>query len=118
MCNTTTKNITVVIVLTALLSTTAWSAAHSPGRSKAAKPAKVPPANMAQAQALFSQSCAPCHGADASGGEGPNLKHKGLPATIIAETIHNGIKGQMPAFGNSMTKPQEDGLVKYIRSLQ
>lgn len=118
MCNMTTKNLTVVIVLTALLSSAAWSAAHSPGRNKVAKTAKVPPANMAQAQALFSQSCAPCHGADASGGEGPNLKHKGLPAAVITETIHNGVKGQMPAFGSSMTKLQEDGLVKYIRSLQ
>ena len=43
---------------------------------------------------LYAGNCALCHGADARGGIGPNIRCK----TSIASPVRNG-KGSMPAFG-------------------
>jgi mono/diheme cytochrome c family protein len=68
-----------------------------------------PPPNAAAAalgQKLFSSNCSFCHGANATGGEGPNLIRSSLvlhdeKGELIGPVVQNGRpeKG-MPAFGN------------------
>ena len=53
--------------------------------------------------AIYGQRCGACHGADARGGEAPNLTRSALVATGAAKdlfnTVRNGIRGtEMPPF--------------------
>ena len=70
---------------------------------------------------LFAEHCAACHGADATGGIGPNLTAKtfkfGRSAADITTTIKGGRPGGMPAFGNQLSGEQISSLVAFIRSL-
>lgn len=75
-------------------------------------------ADISRGRALFIQSCAPCHGLNAEGSEGPALKGLTLSATIIAKTVHDGVKDQMPAFGAQLTPSQIRQVSAYVGSLQ
>lgn len=78
------------------------------------------------AAALYKSKCAMCHGSDGSGNTtiGKAIKVVDLRSpevqkqsnTKLAEIISSG-KQKMPAFGNSLTKAQIDGLVAFIRDL-
>lgn len=76
------------------------------------------PADISRGKALFIQSCAPCHGLKAEGSEGPALKGLTLSATLIAKTVHDGVKDQMPAFGAQLTPSQIGQVSAYVGSLQ
>jgi cytochrome c-type biogenesis protein CcmH len=69
---------------------------------------------------LFAQNCAGCHGAQAQGLVGPNLKssQKARDATFVKHQLEDGSKdGRMPAF--KQLKPAElEQLVKYVNSLK
>src|SRR5690625_2770437 len=54
--------------------------------------------DVAAAEDAYQQSCASCHGADLSGGAGPDLQNVGssYSAEEIADIIENGT-GSMPA---------------------
>ncbi|MBR7797684.1 MAG: cytochrome c551 [Bacillota bacterium] len=54
--------------------------------------------DTAAAEDVFKSNCASCHGADLSGGNGPDLTQVGskLSSDEIADIIKNG-KGSMPA---------------------
>jgi len=71
-------------------------------------------------ETLFRMHCAPCHGADGSGGRGPNLavlrlSHAPDDAALSA-VIVLGIPGtQMP--GTRMTADENRQLVAFVRSL-
>ena len=43
-------------------------------------------------------SCAHCHGADATGDEGPDLHGVQVSDRYIARVVSHGIKGEMPSF--------------------
>lgn len=64
------------------------------------------PAASARGQKLFSANCAFCHGATATGGEGPNLVRSSLvlhdeKGELIGPVIQNGRPDKgMPAFSN------------------
>ena len=45
---------------------------------------------------IFASTCAGCHGADASGGIGPDLRESGLAADDVAAVVATG-RGTMPA---------------------
>src|SRR5690625_3321859 len=53
--------------------------------------------DVADAEAIYKQSCASCHGDDLSGGAGPSLETVGadMSADEILDVIENG-KGSMP----------------------
>ena|SRR5690625_1465286 len=53
--------------------------------------------DVADAEAIYKQSCASCHGADLAGGAGPGLETVGadMSADDILDVIENG-KGSMP----------------------
>ncbi|GGB29149.1 c-type cytochrome [Virgibacillus dakarensis] len=64
-------------------------------------------------EAIFENTCASCHGADLSGGMGPNLQKVGgkLSKDEIKNTILNG-KGQMPA--GLVPDDQAEALAKWL----
>jgi cytochrome c oxidase cbb3-type subunit 3 len=69
----------------------------------------------------FADRCAPCHGADAKGGIGPDLTRKtykfGKTEPAIKTSITEGRAGGMPAFKNDLSHEKVEGLVKFILSL-
>ncbi|MFC4557513.1 cytochrome c551 [Virgibacillus kekensis] len=64
--------------------------------------------DTAAAEEIYQNNCASCHGADLSGGAGPDLTAVGseYSADEIADIIKNGTNGGMPAFDGQL--PEED----------
>ena len=67
---------------------------------------------------LFLNNCAHCHGADATGDEGPDLHGVTKSDAKIAGYIKNGIKGEMPKFGQKLSDADVKALIAFIRSLK
>lgn len=96
----------------------------SPGRPSSDS-AAVPPDQVLDFPALYSQNCAACHGANGKGGAAIALGDPIFLAIAddgaIRETITNGVSGTpMPAFaestGGMLTNQQIDSIVRGIRS--
>jgi mono/diheme cytochrome c family protein len=68
-------------------------------------------------RALFLNSCAHCHGADARGDEGPDLHDLQVSDRYIANTIRRGIKGEMPSFARKHDDADISALLANERSL-
>lgn len=75
---------------------------------------------------LYKTNCVSCHAADGRGSAvGKSLHAADFHSPQVqqqsdaqlADVITHG-RGNMPAFGNSLTKAQIDALVKYIRSFK
>ena len=83
---------------------------------------KQPPAKLGEpakrGHVLFAKNCSPCHGANAQGGEGPNLHGLKLTDQKITKTIKDGIKSEMPSFGSRFKDAELRDLVAYLRSLK
>ena len=67
---------------------------------------------------LFDHSCAPCHGDDARGDEGPNLYDLVKSDARIATIIKNGVKGEMPSFAKKFSDADVQSLIAYLRTLK
>ena len=67
---------------------------------------------------LFITNCAPCHGAQAEGDDGPNLHKLGLTDDDITSTVTSGVKGQMPSFAKKLKDKDLKAVVAYVHSLQ
>ena len=67
---------------------------------------------------LFLMNCAHCHGDDARGtDEAPDLTKFHKSEARIASVVKNGIKGEMPRFGQKLTDAELKMLIRFIRSL-
>jgi mono/diheme cytochrome c family protein len=67
---------------------------------------------------LFLMNCAHCHGDDARGtDEAPDLTTFHKSEARIASVVKNGIKGEMPRFGQKLTDADVKMLIRFIRSL-
>jgi mono/diheme cytochrome c family protein len=75
------------------------------------------PALVAQGRKLFLGSCAHCHGADATGDEGPDLHGVEVSDRYIAHIIMHGIKGEMPSFAKKLDAADITRLTAYVRSV-
>ena len=76
------------------------------------------PSAAARGHDLFLMNCAHCHGDDARGtDEGPDLTKFNKSETRIASVVKNGIKGEMPRFGQKLTDADVQMLIRFIRSL-
>ena len=75
------------------------------------------PALVAQGRKLFLDSCAHCHGADATGDEGPDLHNVEVSDRYISNIIIHGIKGEMPSFRKKLGNDEIVRLTAYVRSL-
>jgi mono/diheme cytochrome c family protein len=82
------------------------------------QPAPTSPALVAHGRALFLTSCAHCHGADATGEEGPDLHGLAASDRYVSNTILRGIKGEMPSFRKKLGSAGIAGLTAYLRSLE
>jgi mono/diheme cytochrome c family protein len=80
-------------------------------------PTPSSPAMISQGRALFLSSCAHCHGADATGDEGPDLHDVSVSDRYISNIITNGIKHEMPSFKKKLGHDEIMRLTAYIRSL-
>jgi len=63
-------------------------------------------------------NCAHCHGDDARGDVGPNLRNLRRSDAPIQEVITPGIKGEMPSFAKKLSDPDVRQLIAYLRTLQ
>jgi len=93
--------------------------AASPAASQGTQPAKTAPADAEQGKRLFEQNCSECHGADAGGGEAPDLQ--GDPARLGDAAVQNitrrGIPGTaMPMFSD-LSENDAANIVAFLRTL-
>jgi mono/diheme cytochrome c family protein len=79
--------------------------------------APTSPALVEQGHKLFLSSCAHCHGADATGDEGPDLHGVEVSDRYIANIITRGIKGEMPSFRKKLGSDEIARLTAFVRSL-
>ncbi len=93
-----------------LVMTTTTSFAAEPSAS---------PAPAANTERLYRLKCAPCHGADGSGGTGVSFKgklaHRTAPA--IADVIRNGIPGTNMAGNPKLSDESVHQLAMYVQYL-
>jgi mono/diheme cytochrome c family protein len=76
------------------------------------------PALVKRGRALFLDSCAHCHGADARGDEGPDLHGVQVSDRYIARIITHGIPHEMPSFAKKHHAEDITALTAYVRSLE
>jgi len=75
-------------------------------------------AEAKQGHGLFDHSCAPCHGDDARGDEGPSLYNLARSDARIATIIKSGVKGEMPSFAKKFNDADIRSLIAYLRTLK
>lgn len=75
------------------------------------------PELVTRGRALFLDSCAHCHGADARGDEGPDLHAVQVSDRYIANIITHGIPHEMPSFAKKHGAEDISALTAYVRSL-
>jgi mono/diheme cytochrome c family protein len=63
-------------------------------------------------------NCAHCHADDASGDEGPDLHGLHKTDERLRLLIRNGIKGEMPRFGEKLGAGDVDALIAFLNSLR
>ena len=80
-------------------------------------PTPSSPALISEGRSLFLTSCAHCHGADATGDEGPDLHNVQVSDRYISHIIIHGIKGEMPSFKKKLGSDDISRLTAYVRSL-
>jgi mono/diheme cytochrome c family protein len=76
------------------------------------------PGLVVQGRKLFLDSCAHCHGADATGDEGPDLHDLQVSDRYIAHMIVFGEPHEMPSFAKKHGPADITALTAYIRSLE
>lgn len=87
-------------------------------------PALVPAASSAlgevvkKGSALFNHNCAPCHGDDARGDEGPSLYDLAKSDARITTILKSGIKGEMPAFAKKFADADIQAIIAFLRTLK
>jgi alcohol dehydrogenase (cytochrome c) len=122
---------TVALFSGILLTAAAALVAQAPARpAQSARTARPPAATNAGAfpagpeadgSVLFRQHCAACHGADATGGSGPNLTTSNIVAAdvngnLIGQVVRNGRPGtMMPAF-TSLSDTQIQDLAAFLHA--
>jgi cytochrome c oxidase cbb3-type subunit 3 len=81
-------------------------------------------ADLAAGQSIFTQNCAPCHGADGKGNAelgAPNLRTQvwlyGASKAAIMERIQNGGGGVMPAWASRLDPTTIKALAVYVHAL-
>ena len=104
------------------LSTGAFRVSQATGQeAQPAPPAASPatPPDPEQGKLLFAQSCSACHGADAGGGDGPNLHGVaavlGVPA--VQSIVRRGIEGTAMPGSTTLSEKETANIAAYIGKL-
>ena len=79
---------------------------------------KAPEALAVTGRKLFVNNCAACHGTNAQGDDGPNLRGLKMSDATIQSIIVTGFKGQMPSFKLKLKAPDIKALISYLRTLK
>jgi mono/diheme cytochrome c family protein len=87
------------------------------GDENASSSQKFDPVLAANGRHLFLMNCAHCHADDGSGDEGPDLHGLRKTDARVAGLIRNGIKGEMPRFGEKLKDKDVQALIAYLHSL-
>jgi aldose sugar dehydrogenase len=116
------RNFAIVVVGVFLgLQVSAQQAPALPTPPPASLPEGAPtPASYGNLPAVFTSTCAPCHGSDLAGGRGPSLFAASLLAAssdeVLRQTIRDGrIDAGMPAFKDQLSDEAISRLVAYLR---
>jgi len=75
---------------------------------------------LKQGEAVFNKSCATgyCHGARGTNGGAPRLAARGFDQDFIGATVARGVPTTaMPAFANTLSRPDLTAVVAYVASL-
>jgi mono/diheme cytochrome c family protein len=85
-----------------------------------AQPAAQAPENANfDVEQLFATTCGWCHSdGGRAAGKGPQLMGTQRSDDFIRDRIKNGKPAAMPAFGETFSDAQIDGIIKYIHSLK
>lgn len=75
------------------------------------------PQIVAEGRKLFLNSCAHCHGADATGDEGPDLHDLQVSDRYIRNLILNGRPHEMPSFRKKLDRTNISELIAYLHTL-
>jgi mono/diheme cytochrome c family protein len=94
------------------------STSESRDKTSSIKSAPQPKQTAMTGQKLFLKNCAHCHGADASGDEGPDLHSLDWSDEQIARRIRVGKKGQMTAFAGKLSDDEIRDVIGYLRDLK
>jgi len=78
----------------------------------------VLPGTLNEVIACLTINCAPCHGDDARGDEGPTLYDLAKSDARITAIIKGGIKGEMPSFAKKFSDADVQALIAYLRTLK
>ena len=93
-------------------------ASFAGGEPGASAPAADPGGMRAQAEALYGQHCAVCHGASGQGGIGPALDgaeyRYGRDPESVRTSIASGRPGGMPPYAGQFSGPQIEALARFI----
>ena len=73
---------------------------------------------IGQGRRLFVAHCAECHGFDARGAGGSNLRSLQAGNALIRQVIAGGIKGEMPAYRDALSDEDVQALTAYLISLR
>ncbi|MEP7072210.1 MAG: c-type cytochrome [Verrucomicrobiota bacterium] len=92
-------------------------AADAPAQDSKA-PIALDANTVATGRHLFLMNCAHCHADDATGDEGPDLHGLRKTDARLMATIQNGIKGEMPRFGQKLNDSDIKALIAYLKSLR
>lgn len=96
-------------------SSTSSSTTSSSTTSSSTTSSTAPPPDGA---AIYGARCAVCHGADGSGGAGPDLRGIGEVHTVeeIIAVVTNG-RGAMPAWRDILTPAEIEAVSRYVASI-
>jgi mono/diheme cytochrome c family protein len=67
---------------------------------------------------LFLGNCAHCHGADATGDEGPDLRDLRVSDRFVSRMITLGEPHEMPSFAKKLGRADIAAITAYLRSLE
>jgi mono/diheme cytochrome c family protein len=94
------------------------AAPPAPANPALPAPTTPPAAPAAEGRSLYMQSCAECHAADASGDEGPDLRHLAISHAHVALVVTSGIKGEMPSFQKKYGPNEIAAIQAYLDTLR
>lgn len=103
----------LVLAMAAGLGFVSCASTQSNGR-----PAAQAGSEVSAGRSLFLKNCAHCHGADATGDEGPDLHNLDWRDEQIAVRIRTGKKGQMTAFAEKLSVREVSEVIAYLRTLK
>jgi mono/diheme cytochrome c family protein len=79
--------------------------------------AQTSPQMIAEGRHLFLNSCAHCHGADATGDEGPDLHGLEVSDRYIRNLIMTGRPHEMPSFRKKLDRDKISQIIAYLHTL-